>query len=222
MSLFRTTAGRVTGRATCTAMLCIGLAGLTAAPALADRPLSAGTVASAKVDAELAVCPGQTFSQPFEAWGDTSFYTLVPGSEYNSPGEGWELHGGAQIVEAHRPNGGSGGVLDMPSGSLAVSPPVCVTLHYPTARAWVEDVKGASGVVVGVYYAGGRFGGTGQPVGQLSSIPNHGWQLSSPFEVRPALGGSAEGVREVRFVYANTSRNGDVHLSGLYVDPRMS
>jgi hypothetical protein len=160
--------------------------------------------------------------QPFETLGDSSFYTLIPGSEFNSPGEGWELHGGAQIVEATRPNAGTGGVLNMPSDSIAVSPPVCVTLQYPTARAWVEDVKSASGVAVGVYYAGGRLGGTGQQVGQLSANPNHGWELSSPFEVRPELGGSAEGVREVRFVYANTSHNGDVHLSGLYVDPRMS
>jgi hypothetical protein len=206
----------------CTAALCAGLTGFTAVPALAYKPLSEGTVASAKVDAELAVCPGQTFSQPFAMLGDNSFYTLVPGSEFNSSGEGWELHGGAQILQASRPNGGTGGVLDMPGGSLAVSPPVCVTLQYPTARAWVEDVKGTSSVAVGVYYAGGRAGESAQQVGQLSSAPGHGWQLSSPFEVRPELAGSAEGVREVRFVYASTSRYGDAHLSGLYVDPRMS
>ena len=39
--------------------------------------------APAKVNAELAVCPGQTFSQPFETFKDSNYYTLVEGSEFN-------------------------------------------------------------------------------------------------------------------------------------------
>ena len=57
--------------------------------------------------------------------------------------------------------------LYLPSGAYAVSPPVCVTLQYPTARTWVEDVKGFGGVVVGVYYAGSR--PVGGPVGLLTA-----------------------------------------------------
>ena len=41
--------------------------------------------APAKVSAELAVCPGQTFAQPFEALKDSNYYTLVEGSEFNGP-----------------------------------------------------------------------------------------------------------------------------------------
>ncbi len=97
-----------------------------------------------------------------------------------------------------------------------------MTLQYPTARAYVEDVQGGGGVTVGVYYAGAKTGPTGQPVGQLNAKQDKGWELSNPFNVKPQLGGSEEGVREVRFIYANLSKGSDFHLSGLYVDPRMS
>ena len=240
MSLSRPTARSCTRRIACAAgaaaAVCVGVLGATSAPALAwhgggsyggaygyDYGYGlAGKPASATQNAELAVCPGQTFSQPFEALQDSNYYTLVEGSEFNSASEGWELKNGAQIVEATRPDGSTGGVLDLPSGSYAISPPTCVTLQYPTARTWVEDVEGADGVMVGVSYAGVRTGPFGVPVGWLGARSSGGCELSSPFNVRPELAGSAEGVREVRFVFANWGRGGDVHLSGLYVDPRMS
>jgi hypothetical protein len=216
MSLSRPTASSIARKFVCSAGVCLGLVGLSAAPALAKKSTKELPAAVAEV---AAVCPGQTFSQPFEALKDSSYYTLVEGSEFNSPGEGWELGNGAQLAESARPDGSSGNVLDLPAGAYAVSPPVCVTLQYPTARAYVEDVQGAGGVTVGVYYAGSR--PTGQVAGQLSAKKSGGWELSNPFDVKPQLGGSEEGIREVRFIFANTSRGSDFHLSGLYVDPRM-
>jgi hypothetical protein len=240
MSLPRTTALSLTRALACAAGVCAAFATVTVAPAQAEEaqsprsapaPIVATTSATAAatepvesaspaVDAELAVCPGQTFSQPFAALQDTNYYTLVQGSSFDSPGEGWQLHNGAAIVGATRPDGSSGGALDLPSGAYAVSPPVCVTLQYPTARTWVEDVKGFGGVVVGVYYAGSR--PIGGPVGLLTAPQGAGWQLSRPFEVRPQLTGAEEGAREVRFVFASLGRGVDYRLSGLYVDPRMS
>jgi hypothetical protein len=240
MSLSRPTASNIARKFVCTAGVCAGLIGVSSAQALAAPtppapPAAAGApvvaavpvapaativkAAPAKVSAELAVCPGQSFSQPFEALKDSNYYTLVEGSEFNSPGEGWELNNGASLVEGTRPDGGAGNVLDLPTGSYAVSPPVCVTLQYPTARAYVEDVQGAGGVTVGVYYAGAK--PTGQVSGQLNTKKNGGWELSNPFNVSPQLTGAVEGIREVRFIFANTSKGSDFHLSGLYVDPRM-
>ena len=110
----------------------------------------------------------------------------------------------------------------MPSGSYAISPPVCVTLQYPTARAYVQDVQGSGGVTVGVYYPGAKAGPTGLPVGELTAKQGAGWELPNAFNVDPQLTGSEEGTREVRFVYANLNKSSDFHLWGLYVDPRMS
>lgn len=225
MSSSRTTAGKMKGLAgklACVAGVCAGLAAFAAAPALADKgPGLEVNPAPAKVNAELAVCPGQTFAQPFEALKDSNYYTLVEGSEFNAPGEGWDLKNGAQIEEATRPDGSTGGVLDMPTGSIAISPPVCVTLQYPTARVYVENAEGqgGGGVTAGVFYAGAK--PILAPVGQLSAKKNAGWELSGSFNVKPQLTGNEEGTREVRFIFANLSK-GDYHLSGLYVDPRMS
>jgi hypothetical protein len=175
-----------------------------------------------ELNKELAVCPNQTFSQPFLAFEDDNYYTQVSGSEFNAGSEGWLLWGGAQVVEAARPDGSSGGVLELPGGAVAVSPPVCVTLAYPSARAWAETVQGGGGLSVGVYYAGARNGpARAEHVGLLGSEEAGEWNLSEPFEIKPQIAGDEEGVREVRFVFHNAVRQSDFRLWGLYVDPRM-
>jgi hypothetical protein len=216
MSLFRPTALKYIRNLGLVLALCVGLLALCSTSALAKN---AGSKAPpAKVIEELAVCPGQTFLQPFEAFADSNYYTLVEGSEFNGGAAGWEMTNGAAVVGGTRPDGSTGEVLDLPAGAIAVSPPVCVTLQYPTARSWVQSVQGGGGVTVGVYYAGAK--STGKSVSQLSSKPGD-WLLSSPFDVRPELTGKAEGIREVRFVYANTTKDSDFHVWGLFVDPRM-
>ncbi|MBA3865321.1 MAG: hypothetical protein H0X42_03070 [Solirubrobacterales bacterium] len=204
MSLFRPTANMYGRKLCCLLAICVGLLGVASAPAVA------------------AVCPGQTFSQPFAAFKDSNYYTLVKGSQFNAGPEGWELGNGASVVAGTRPGGSSGGVLNLPSGSYAVSPPVCVTLQYPTARTWVQSVEGAAGVSVGVYYATSQRGAAAaKQVAQLSPKTGNGWELSNPFNVEPQMAGSEEGVREVRFVFANMNRSSDLRVWGLYVDPRM-
>jgi hypothetical protein len=86
----------------------------------------------------------------------------------------------------------------------------------------VQNVEGGGGVTVGVYYAGAKSGPMGQPVGQLNAKKNAGWELSNSFNVKPQLTGNDEGTREVRFIFANLTKGSDFHVSGLYVDPRMS
>jgi hypothetical protein len=223
----RTTATRLSRiRGCAVAGTLLGLT-MSAQPALANKspaPELQANPASSQVNAELAVCPGQTFSQPFESLGDTNYYTLVEGSEFNQAGEGWELYGGAKIVETARPDGTRGGVLDMPSGSFAISPPVCVTLQYPTARTWVEAVEGNGSETIAIAYNINlsRLSLGSVSLGSLPAKAGEGWQLSKEFQLNPQLGGRAEGVRDVRFVYATTGRNTEFHISGLYVDPRFS
>jgi len=178
------------------AAACLALLAVSSAPALAA-----------------STCEGQTFSQPFEALGDFNYYTLVPGAQFNGPSEGWRLSDGAQIVEAKRPDGSSGGVLDVPEGARAVSPPVCVTLLYPSARVFVRNAEGG-GVRVAVAYAS-----TGV-VARVAGVRGQtSWTASEPCGVLRELGGTGEEARYVRFVF--TGRVGDTQLYGLYVDPWM-
>jgi hypothetical protein len=228
MSLFRPTATQYGRRLCFLVALCLGLLGFTSASATAAKnppPPKAPKVkpASDKKNAQLAVCPGQTFSRPFEAFDDSNYYTLVDGSEFDEGPEGWELANGAEVVEEEElPDGSTGGVLNLPSGAYAISPPVCVTLQYPTARSWSRTIEGDGGISVGVRYAGSKSdSGNGKKVGQLDGKVNDGWKLSHPFNVQPQITGSEEGIREVRFTIANTTKDGLFQFSGLYVDPRM-
>jgi hypothetical protein len=194
----------------CAASLSFALLSVSASPALAASSSTQGT----------ASCSGQNFVQPFVAFKDLNYYTLVPGGEFKGPGEGWKLSGGAQIVGSTHPNGAAGGVLNLPSGSMAISPPICVTLEYQTARVWVRNVTGAGGVAVDVAYAGTPTAIVPKIVGVVYGLQNS-WTLSEPFNLQPQIAGSSEGTRELRFVLLAGGRTSDFRLFGLYVDPRM-
>jgi hypothetical protein len=209
MSLSRPTASKVTRRLTCAATICLGLLGYSATSALAET----GSVT--------ATCEGQSFSQPFTSLKDSNYYTLVEGGDFNSPSEGWQLSNGAQIVEGARPDGSTGGILDLPSGAVAVSPVTCVTLLYPTARMYVRNVKGGEGVSVGMAYAGtNRTISSPQNVGQVHGAHND-WTASSPINVQPQIAGPAESTREARFVFKAGGKTSEFQLYDVYVDPRM-
>lgn len=140
---------------------------------------------------------------------------------FNSASEGWELHNGARIINTARPTGSIGGVLDLPSGAVAVSPPVCLTLEYPTARIWVRNVKGAEGVAVGLACEGtSHTVASPQNVGQVHGQQTQ-WTLSNPINVQPQIAGPQEGTRAARFVFTAAGNTSEFQLYGLYVDPRM-
>lgn len=179
-----------------------------------------GSVTATAATTVAASCEGQTFGQPFQAYGDENSYTLVPGSQFNGPEEGWTLSGGAKIVTVTRPDGTSGGVLQLPRGSEAVSPPMCVTLMYPTARVWAAAVAETRGSVkTQVVYSTAKGTAVARTVAKLQ--PEAAWSPSETFEVRPELGGQAEGARPVRFVFGAKSDKEPFELYDLYVDPRM-
>jgi hypothetical protein len=200
---FRPTASRLKRQLGYAAGICVALLGLSAAPALAAD-----------------VCEDQTFLQPFSLSNDNNYYTLVPGGEFNGPSEGWELSHGAQVVHSTRPDGTTGGVLDLPSGAKAVSPPMCVTLQYPSGRVWVRNVVGAEGVSVDVAYAGTPTALVPKNVGQVHGQQNS-WTLSNPFNLQPQTAGPLEFLREVRLVFIAGGQTSDFELWGVYVDPRM-
>ncbi len=218
MSLSRPTASKFARKLSCTAAVAIlGVVSFSATPALAGT----GKEASNTAGTAQAVCPGQTFSQPFEAVQDSNYYTLVEGSEFNEGAAAWELANGAEVIEAARPDGSTGRVLNLPSGAEAVSPPVCVTLAYPTARVYVQTLEGRGAVVAAVAYAGTKSEEKPKVSGQLRGQQEE-WALSRSFDVRPQLGGKAEEVRQVRFHFTAIGKDSTSHLFGLYVDPRMS
>ena len=121
----------------------------TTSPALADGGLVAETTGASQQE-----CQAPVVSQPFWDLKDTRHYVLAPGGDFSDPtGAGWQFFGGARIVNDIKPDGTTGGSLYMPSGSIAVSPVMCVDMTYPTARLWARTLAGDGDVDFAVSYA---------------------------------------------------------------------
>jgi hypothetical protein len=187
-------------------VIAVLISGLAASPALADQ--------GGKV-----WCSPPQLSQPFASANDFNWYMLAPGqTPDNFNGSGWKLSGGAKIVTTQLADGQTGQVLDLPSGSAAVSPTFCIRANFESARGIAKDVAGSDRV--GVYVANNREGTTSTPkyTGTLDG-GSGAWALSDPVNVAPS---SDAGQQQVQFTFVAGVNRSDVQVYDFYVDPRMS
>ncbi|MFL5822830.1 MAG: hypothetical protein ACJ764_05240 [Solirubrobacteraceae bacterium] len=166
-------------------------------------------------------CADPQLSQPFaDGWSDSAYYALAPGQDDSSfTGNHWFLWNGANITSTTLLNGNPGSVLDLPGGSLAVSPPMCLAYNYPTARMMVRNMAGNSGVSTYVVYFqgssyqvkdGGNANGNGSGSGKA-------WGLSGQISLQPS---SDPGWQLARFVLYNPGgASSDAQIYNFYVDP---
>jgi hypothetical protein len=96
-------------------------------------------------------CTNGEMSQALQIFGDLNSYTFAPGGQFDSSA-GWQLAKGAKIVSTTQPDGTTGGVLELPGGSQATSPPMCITQDYPMARLWSRQTSGNESVSFNVQY----------------------------------------------------------------------
>ncbi len=166
-------------------------------------------------------CVYPALTQPFLSAGDANWYTLAPGQSVDSfNGAGWTLSGGAQVKPATLANGKTGSVLNMPSGSRAVSPAICVDKGFQTARMRVRSLSSA-GVHVSATYEGISI------LGLRVSLPrdsgnvrsqNGAWAISSPIDVAPD---DRTGWQVVRFTLVSRGTATSSQIYNFYIDPRM-
>jgi hypothetical protein len=191
-----------------------------AAPALAADPPPPPPNAPATVVADVTwgsalECAAPEFSQSLAGYGDKRWYVHAPGGDFNSDSAaGWQFGGGASLV----PDSHDGEALELPAGSVAVSPAMCVDLTYPTARMWARNVRGKAKVTVGVAYAGTKTARAPHWVGDLKPASSD-WSLSHDFKVEPQTAGKKSGWRLVAFVFV-ADKAGDARIDDLFVDPR--
>lgn len=201
----------------------VGCAAVSAAPAAAAiapaPPEPKPTlVIPATTTLDTASCVNPQLSQPFMSLRDSHWYTMLPGETPGAfTGSGWILGNGAHAASATLADGSAGSVLDMPSGSYAVSPAMCVTTAYPTARVLVRDIVGAEGVQTFTSYEG-----TPSWTKPLAAGTVHGtgtsWTTANPFNLHPY---NTPGWQIVRFVFVAGGKTSDFQLSDLWIDPRM-
>ncbi len=173
---------------------------------LASLPLIANTTA----------CTTPVFSQPFAPWDDTSLYALAPGQTVNSfNGDGWILTTGAHVVSTRLASGLTAKALELPLAGIAISPPMCVTNDYPTARTMVRGPGGQS-VLMSVLYSYRGLWGNLLSTGSIRSAG--AWTASPVINIHP---GPAVGWQWARFVLVGTSLLGPIDIYNFYVDPRM-
>jgi hypothetical protein len=174
--------------------------------------------ASAQASVNTAECRAQEFSQAFSYAKDTNWYTPIAGDSSNSfNGEGWTLSGGAKILTTTLSDGSVGKVLDLPSGSQAVSPVTCVTSDFPTARGVVRNVKGSEGVFFYVEYEGTNTWGHGKNTGQIHGSQT-AWTLVTPVNMQPE---HSLGWQPMRITLVPGGKTSEFQVYDLFIDPRM-
>jgi hypothetical protein len=184
-------------------------AGLTALVAGSAQAATTGSV-------DTSACTNPLLTQPFLSSHDSNWYTLIPGqTPGNFDGTGWQLSGGARIITTTLADGSTAHVLDLPSGSRAVSPTMCVTSDYPTARTMVRDVKGSEGVFFYVSYEGTNTWTTPKNTGQVHGAQT-AWTASTPVNVQPS---NTPGWQPVRFTFVPGGNTSDFQLYDIYIDP---
>jgi hypothetical protein len=179
--------------------------------------ISAASAVPAQAAVDTSSCVTPLLSQPFTASGDTNLYTLAPGQDASGfTGAGWTLSGGATVTAGTLPGGAVGTVVDLPSGATAVSPAMCVTSDYPTARAMLQPVVGSGGVSFAVSYAGAATWEKPRTTG-LFHTAGSGWAATGSVQMQPA---NVSGWQLVRVVLTGAPHS-ESRLADLFVDPRM-
>ena len=105
------------------------LAMVTALVALA----AASASPAAASDGSLLGCGYQPI-HPFMRFLDPLPYTLLPGGDFESGAQGWKLTKGARVVSGNEPFLPGSRSLQLPAGSSATSPPMCMGLVLPIVR----------------------------------------------------------------------------------------
>jgi hypothetical protein len=182
---------------------------------------SLSTVPAQAALVSTGACNEAALSQPFQAWGDSSQYELVPGGNFEGSLAGWTLNGGAQTVAGSEPYGATGSVgaysLALPSGASAQTPFTCVNASYPSFRFFARNEGITSTVVVQVVYQT-ALGQVSLPLGAVALSEQ--WQPTLPMLTGSIVGGALSGgTGEVALRF--TELTGHSRIDDVFIDPRM-
>ena len=170
-------------------------------------------------------CPSGVVEHPFAL--DPLSYYLVPGGTFESGAPGWQLNNGARIVDGNSTfyahGAGEKKSLYLPSGSNAVSPPVCVGLLDAVIRLYAQNrgVILLSNLQVNVIYKTALGLTVEHPVLGLG-IGGSAWMPTLPMPLVADLTGTLalDGTTTtVRFRFKPLGLGASYRIDDVYVDP---
>jgi hypothetical protein len=177
-----------------------------------------------------AACPSQASSPVFAPWGDLEAYSAAPNGGFEAGTAGWTLAGSARLVDdnAGLIAGTATGLhaLELPPGSSATSPRICVGAGYPTSRMFghtvVRNALTGSTLQVDVLYTDRTRGLAASK--KLGTVPDRlVWSptrklsiAQGQLNIKPDSDGSTYVQYRFTPLYNTTWR-----IDDLYVDPRM-
>jgi hypothetical protein len=187
--------------------------------------VSAGAL-SGSANAQLlgGACGARPLSRPFLPWLDPMQYTLAPRGTFESGTSGWTLKGGAAVVTGNEPwkvSGAGSRSLYLPSGSSAMTPPICVETLDPTVRYFAKNrgIVALSSLVVEVVLLDSY----GRPVLTLPAGVHTGlssWHPSLPGVALLNLTGVLSGGKaNVKFRFRPVGLGAKWQIDDVYVDP---
>jgi hypothetical protein len=179
--------------------------------------LAFGSGAAQAAVVDTSHCETPLLTQHFLTDNDDNFYVLAAGQTPAGgfSGSGWTLSGGARVEDVTLPSGATQSVLNMPSHARAVSPLMCVTTAYPTARARVRNVTGGDAIGFEVGYAGTQSFTHPRGGGDIHGHDS-AWTLSDPVHMQPE---NVEGWQLVQITLFAKGDHSDLQLYDLNIDP---
>jgi hypothetical protein len=185
--------------------------------------LATALLALAAFAGSAQACSYPDAEKVFSSWGDQRTYVLAPDGGFEAGGSGWQLNRGATVVEGNESyylnDAADSKSLSLPTGSSAVSPPVCMALDTPSFRLVarnsgnpssqlrVEAVYKLLGLVrtktAGILRAGSTWAPT-QPVSTVLTLST-------------IVGTLIPSAIEIRFTPLDSS--GQWQVDDVYIDP---
>jgi hypothetical protein len=179
---------------------------------------AAGLATSSRAADPALFCPATSaLSTPFTWWGDPSWYVLAPDGGLEGGGLGWTRAGGAAVRYGNEPFRVGGffdnKMLDLPAGSSATTPPLCIDASYPTMRFFLSGVSsGGSKLTIEAYYVDAYGVGGWRKITTMTTAG--GWQVGKIVKLPEKIQSPS-----VQFRFSVSGGFGGYQLDDVYVDP---
>lgn len=178
--------------------------------------------APARASTSTSACPGSTLSQPFSRWGDSNFYGLLAGGDFEGSLSGWTLSPGAQRASESEQFGATGTVgawsLALAPGTSVQSPFTCVTASDASFRFFARN-EGPSATVLAYVVYRTPLGNVSVTVGAVTL--KSGWQPTPSMPTGAAVAGALSGNGTAQMALRFTALTGSSRIDDVFVDPRM-